>query len=71
MVNMRVKKDNLRNHVVYNNSELKEIRKYLKDIAIMSSRGQYPEYEIGKVANLINIGGETIENYLETNGLVK
>lgn len=61
---MRIKKDNPRNHVVYNDSELKEIRKYLKDIAMMSNRGLYPKYEIGKLADIIEMGGETVENYL-------
>jgi len=65
---MRVKKDNPRNHIVYNDSELKEIRKYLKDIAMISHKGGYPQYEIGKIANLIELGGETVENYL---GLVQ
>ena len=58
-------RDNPKNHVVYNNSELNEIRKYLKDIAIMSSQGQYPQYEIGKIASIINVGGETVENYFD------
>jgi len=65
---MRVKKDNPRNHIVYNDSELKEIRKYLKDIAMISHKGGYPQYEIGKIADLIEMGGETVENYL---GLVQ
>ena len=65
---MKFKKDNLRNHIVYNDSELKEIRKYLKDIAMISHKGGYPQYEIGKIADLIEMGGETVENYL---GLVQ
>jgi len=64
MVNMKHKKSNLRNYVVYNDSELNDIRKYLKDIAMISHKGGYPEYEIGKLANIINIGGETVEHYL-------
>jgi hypothetical protein len=68
MVNMRVKKDDPRNHVVYNNSELKEIRKYLKDIAMISHKGGYPQYEIGKLADIVDLGGETVEHYL---GLVE
>lgn len=58
-------RDNPKNHVVYNNSELSEMRKYLKDIAILSSQGQYPKYEISKIANMINLGGETVENYFD------
>jgi hypothetical protein len=61
---MKSKKDNPRNHIVYNDSELKEIRKYLKDIAMISHKGGYPQYEIGKIADLIDLGGETVENYL-------
>jgi Mn-dependent DtxR family transcriptional regulator len=56
-------RDNPKNHVVYNNSELSEIRKYLKDIAMLSA-GQC-QYEIGKIASIINVGGETVENYFE------
>lgn len=58
-------RNNLRNHVVYNDSELSEMRKYLKDIAIVSNRGGYPKYEIGKLAGMLNIGGETVEHYLK------
>jgi len=61
---MKFKKDNPRNYIVYNDSELKEIRKYLKDIAMISHKGGYPQYEIGKIADLIEMGGETVENYL-------
>jgi hypothetical protein len=64
MVNMKHKKDNPRNHIVYRDSELKEIRKYLKDIAMISHKGGYPQYEIGKIADLLELGGETVENYL-------
>jgi hypothetical protein len=65
---MKFKKGNPRNHIVYNDSELKEIRKYLKDIAMISHKGGYPQYEIGKIADIIEMGGETVENYL---GLVQ
>jgi hypothetical protein len=61
---MKCKKNSPRNHIVYNDSELKEIRKYLKDIAMISHKGGYPQYEIGKIADLIDMGGETVENYL-------
>jgi len=61
---MKMKKDNPRNHVVYNDSELGEIRKYLKDIAMISNKGGYPQYEIGKLADIVNLGGETVEHYL-------
>lgn len=64
MVNMKHKKSNLQNYVVYNDSELNSIRKYLKDIAMISHKGGYPEYEIGKLADIINVGGETVEHYL-------
>lgn len=62
---MSSKKNNLRNHVVYTDSELSSMRKYLKDIAMMSNKGEYPKYEIGKLASMLNIGGETVENYIE------
>lgn len=65
---MSSKTNNPRNHVVYSDSELNEIRKYLKDIAMISNMGGYPQYEIGKVASIINVGGETVEHYF---GLVK
>lgn len=65
---MKLKKGNSRNHVVYNDSELKEIRKYLKDIAMISNKGGYPQYEISKLAEIVDLGGETVEHYL---GLVK
>jgi len=61
---MKFKKGNPRNYIVYNDSELKEIRKYLKDIAMISHKGGYPQYEIGKIADIIEMGGETVENYL-------
>jgi len=60
---MKSKKSNLRNHVVYTDSELNEIRRYLKDIAMISNKGGYPKYEIGKLANMIEMGGETVEHY--------
>jgi hypothetical protein len=59
------KKDNPRTHVVYNNSELNAMRKYLKDINMLSNTGNYPKYEIGKLANMIELGGETVEHYLK------
>lgn len=65
---MSSKKNNLRNHVVYTDSELSSMRKYLKDIAMMSNKGEYPKYEIGKLASMLNIGGETVENYIESIG---
>lgn len=58
------RKDNPRTHVVYNNVELSEMRKYLKDITMISNKGGYPKYEIGKIAGLLNLGGETVEHYL-------
>ena len=61
---MSSKKD-IRNHVVYNNSELSEMRKYLKDIMIVSNKGGYPKSEISKLANMLNLGGETVEHYLD------
>jgi len=63
---MSSKKNNLRNHVVYTDSELGNMRKYLKDIAMMSNKGEYPKYEIGKLASMLNIGGETVENYIDS-----
>lgn len=54
-----------RNHVVYTDAELNTMRKYLKDIAMVSNKGGYPEFEIGKLASILNIGGETVENYIE------
>jgi len=42
------------------------MRKYLKDIAMMSNKGEYPKYEIGKLASMLNIGGETVENYIDS-----
>lgn len=65
---MSSKKSNPRNHVVYTDSELSNMRKYLKDIAMMSNKGEYPKYEIGKLASMLNIGGETVENYIESIG---
>lgn len=52
-------------NVVYNDEELSTMRKYLKDIAMMSNKGEYPKYEIGKLAAIINLGGETVENYID------
>ncbi len=63
-----MKQKDLRNHIVYSDSELKLMQKYLKDISMMSNKGDYPKYEIGKLASLINIGGETVENYLDRVG---
>lgn len=54
-----------RNHIVYTDVELNTMRKYLKDIAMVSNKGGYPEFEIGKLASIINMGGETVENYIE------
>jgi hypothetical protein len=62
---MRKTKGNPRTHVVYNDAELTEMRKYLKDISMMSNKGEYPKYEIGKLASIINLGGETVEHYLK------
>ena len=59
------KKNYSRNHIVYTDGELKTMRKYLKDIALVSNKGGYPEYEIRKLASLINVGGETVEHYIE------
>jgi hypothetical protein len=58
-------KKNIRNRVVYNNAELSEMRKYLKDIMIVSNKGGYPKSEIGKLAGMLNLGGETLEHYIE------
>jgi hypothetical protein len=62
---MTSKKDNPRNHVVYNNSELNVMRKHLKEIAMLSNKGEYPKYEINKLATMIELGGETVEHYLK------
>jgi Mn-dependent DtxR family transcriptional regulator len=62
---MNPKKSNPRNHIVYNDVEMSEMRKYLKDIAMISNKGGYPKYEIGKIAGLLNLGGETVEHYLK------
>lgn len=61
---MNPRKGNPRTHVVYNDAELSEMRKYLKDVAMISNKGGYPKYEIGKIAGLLNFGGETVEHYL-------
>jgi hypothetical protein len=61
-------KKNIRNHVVYSDSEMKLMQKYLKDISMMSNKGDYPKYEIGKLASMFNLGGETLENYLDRVG---
>lgn len=58
-------KDNPRTHVVYNNEELSQMRKYLKDIMVMSNKGEFPKYEIGKLSKMINLGGETVEHYFK------
>jgi len=58
-------KSNPRTHVVYNNEELSQMRKYLKDIMMMSNKGEFPKYEIGKLSKIINLGGETVEHYLK------
>jgi Mn-dependent DtxR family transcriptional regulator len=63
---MSSKKNNPRNNVVYSDSELSDMRKYLKDISKVSNKGGYPKYEIGKLANMLNIGGETVENYINS-----
>jgi hypothetical protein len=63
---MKNYKTDLRNHVVYNNNEIATMRKYLKDIAMVSNKGGFPAYEIGKLASIINLGGETADNYFET-----
>jgi hypothetical protein len=60
---MRNQKKDLRNCVVYNDLELNTMRKYLKDIAKVSNAGNYPKYEIGKLASMLNVGGETYEHY--------
>lgn len=59
------RKNMSRNHIVYTDVELNTMRKYLKDIAMVSNKGGYPEFEIGKLASIINMGGETVENYIE------
>lgn len=58
-------KGNPRTHVVYNNEELSQMRNYLKDIMVMSNKGEFPKYEIGKLSKMINLGGETVEHYLK------
>jgi hypothetical protein len=58
-------KGNPRTHVVYNDEELSQMRKYLKDIMVMSNKGEFPKYEIGKLSKMINLGGETVEHYLK------
>ena len=65
---MSSKKNNLRNHVVYNDNELNQMRKYVKDILMISKKGGCPEYEIGKLVGMLNLGGETVEHYF---GLVE
>lgn len=62
---MKSAKNNSLNHVVYTQTELSVMRKYLKDIAMISNKGGYPEYEIGKIASILNIGGETVEHYVD------
>jgi hypothetical protein len=58
------KKTSLRNLIVYNDNEITTMRKYLKEIMMVSNKGGFPQYEIGKLADVINYGGETMENYV-------
>lgn len=51
--------------VVYNDVEINQMTKLLADITAVSIKGGFPKYEIGKLANLVNLGGETVENYIE------
>lgn len=62
---MSFKNGNPRNHVVYDDSEMSAMRKYAKDILVLSKKGACPEYEIGKLVGMLNLGGETVENYID------
>lgn len=62
---MSFKNGNPRNHVVFDDSELSAMRKYAKDILMTSKRGNCPEYEVGKLVSILNLGGETVENYID------
>jgi len=62
---MKNQKVNLTDGVVYNNFEISTMRKYLKDIAMISNKGNFPKYEIEKLASVLNLGGETVDNYFE------
>lgn len=61
---MKNQKKDLRNCIVYNDAEIVTMRKYLKDIAKVSNAGNYPKYEIKKLADMLNLGGETYEHFV-------
>lgn len=62
---MVAKKINPKTQVVFNDKEISEMQKILADINFVSAKGGHPVYEIGKLADIINLGGETVENYID------
>lgn len=62
---MSKKQSNPRNQVVFSDDEIKDMQKYLADILHISMLGNCPEYEINKIASILNFGGETVENYMD------
>ena len=59
------RKLNPMSQVVYNDVEISQMTKLLADITAVSIKGGFPQYEIKKLASIVNMGGETVENYID------